>query len=59
MARKVTMGTLVVIKVEIKDGLYEMIGETNVKEHVVGLMAEIDKVIIWHNQLGHISEKGL
>ena len=50
---------MIVIKEKIRNGLYEMIGETNIKDQVASLMAEIDKVVLWHNCLGHMSEKGL
>ncbi|KAL5576251.1 hypothetical protein UlMin_017950 [Ulmus minor] len=56
---KITKSALVVIKAAIRDGLYEMIGETDIKDQAASLMAEIDKAVLWHNRLGHMSEKGL
>ena len=55
---KITKGNLVVIKATIRNSLYEMIGETDIKDQAASLMATIDKAILWHNRLGHMSEKG-
>ena len=56
---KIMKGTPVVIKDEMKDGFYKMIGETDTKEKAASLMTKIDKVVLWHNRLSHMSEKGM
>ena len=55
---KITKGALVVIKAAIRDGLYEMIGETDIKDQATSLMAEINKTVLWHNRLGHRAKRG-
>ena len=50
---KVTKGSLIVIKAAIKDGLYKMIRETEIKDQAASLMAEMDRVALWHTRLAH------
>ena len=58
---KVTKGSMVVIKAERKNGLYEMIGNTHLAQGKGGdnLVTEKDKNCLWHVRLGHMSIKGL
>ncbi|KAL5567385.1 hypothetical protein UlMin_030549 [Ulmus minor] len=53
---KVTKGSMVVIKVERKNGLYEMLGKTCVTQGSGGmsLVAEKDNTILWHRRLRHM-----
>ncbi|KAL5538315.1 hypothetical protein UlMin_045684 [Ulmus minor] len=43
-----------------KQGLYKVVGEIVAKGNsATRLIAEEEKAMLWHNRLGHISEKGL
>ena len=56
---KVSRCSLVVLKAEMKNGLYELIGKTMIGKSGSSLVVKEDKSILWHNRMGHISNKGL
>ncbi|KAL5541933.1 hypothetical protein UlMin_009643 [Ulmus minor] len=58
---KVTKGSMVVIKANRNNGLYEMMGETDVGRgsQGSGLIAEKDSTDLWHCRLRHMSLKRL
>ena len=59
--RKLTIskGVMVVMKGQKRNGLYILEGHT--LQGLVGSMLriEVDKTILWHRRLGHLSDRGL
>ena len=56
---KVSKGALVVMKAEKVGNLYRLKGSTQVSEAVVASEKEEAGTHLWHQRLGHMSEKGL
>ena len=48
-----------VLKAKMKNGLYELVGKTVIGETGSSLVVKEDKSTLWHNSMGHISNKGL
>ena len=55
---KVSKGILVVMKAKRIEKLYQLEGRTNVNQAVVAYKDASDSVFLWHQCLGHMSEKG-
>ena len=55
---KVSKDSMVVIKGIKKDDLYYLLGETLTRKTSVAIAPENSKAMLWHNKLGHISERG-
>jgi hypothetical protein len=56
---KVSKGILVVIKEKRITKFYQLEGRTKINQEVVSSEGEIDSTHLWHQRLGHMSEKGL
>ena len=56
---KVSKGALVVMKAEKVGNLYRLKGSTQVSKAVVASEREEASARLWHQRLGHMSEKGL
>ena len=56
---KVSKGALVVMKAEKIGNLYRLKGSTEVCEETTVSEKVEEDTLIWHQQLGHMSEKGL
>ena len=57
---KVVKESMVVMKGAKKQGLYEVVGEIVVEGNsAAGLITKEENTMLWHNRLGHMSEKGL
>ena len=56
---KVSKGALVVMKAENVRTLYRLKGSTQISEATVASEKEEAGTHLWHQQLGHMSEKGL
>ena len=47
------------LKEKMKNELYELVGKIVIDESSSSLVVKEDKSILWHNRMGHISNKGL
>ena len=56
---KVTKGSMVILKGEKKNGFYVSSGSAVLGSVAVSHSQNQNKTVLWHNRLGHISEKGL
>lgn len=56
---KVINGSLTMMKITIKNGLYTLIGRTIAREASLVQNHKLDKIKLWHLRLRHIGQKGL
>ena len=56
---KVSKGALVVMKAQKTGNLYKLVGRTQVDDTALVSEEESGSTKLWHQRLGHMSEKGL
>ena len=56
---KISKGILVVMKANRVENLYKLEGRTEIDHAIVASVGAADFTRLWHQRLGHISERGM